>query len=372
MKLLERTPPNLFAIPFGLAGLASVWRLMGVFYGTPGAISDGLFVVAAAVWLSLAAAGLRKLMRAPRAIRAELRDPVLSPFWSLPSISGMVLCTGLAPHAYGVAKVGFVVFYIATFLFAGWITGEWIAVPLDLHKFHPGYVLPTAAGGLLAAEGAAEFGLPGLGWLSFGFGIVSFAGLSALVLNRLFFLEMLKAPLVPGLIFLVAPPAIAGTAYFELHGAVAGPFEYGLAGWTVFMLIVWFRLLPNLWQAEFTAGFWSLTFSWSAIALFAIRWLHIEHPAGETVYAALALGGVTLLIGAIAAWSLLAIARGEFLPPVPAVPPATEAPLARGAPSVAARSAFPGDVLPSGKGGRWRLNAPGPPTNDIAHQRRDP
>ena len=29
----------------------------------------------------------------------------------------MVLCIGLESHAYGAAKVGFVVFYVATFLF---------------------------------------------------------------------------------------------------------------------------------------------------------------------------------------------------------------------------------------------------------------
>jgi tellurite resistance protein len=345
MRLLERTPPTLFAIPFGLAGLASVWRLMNRFYGTPGAISDVVFVVAATVWFLLAVVGLGKSIRAPRSLLAELRDPVLSPLWSLPWISGMVLCIGLEPHAYGIAKRGFVVFCIATFLFGGWINGEWIAVPLDARKFHPGYVLPTAAGGLIAAGGAAGFGLPSLGWLCFGVGIVSFVGLSALVFNRLLFVEMLEAPLVPGLIFLAAPPAIAGTAYFELHGAIPGPFEYGLAGYTVFMLIVWFRLLPALWRAGFTAGFWSLTFPWSAIALFAITWLHIEHPAGESAYAALALGGVTLLIVAIAVRSLLAIAHREFLPAVPAIPPETEVLPAGPAPSAAPRSALPAGMF---------------------------
>lgn len=184
-----------------------------------------------------------------------------------------------------------------------------------------------------------------LGWLGLGIGIASFVGLSAPVFNLLLFVEMLEAPLVPGLIFLAAPPAIAGTAYFELHGAIPGPFEYGLAGYTVFMLIVWFRLLPALWRAGFTAGFWSLTFPWSAIALFAITWLHVEHPAGESAYAALALGGVTLLIVAIARRSLLAIAHREFLPAVPAIPPETEVLPSGPAPSAAPRSALPAGIF---------------------------
>jgi tellurite resistance protein TehA-like permease len=32
---LTRVPPNYFAIPFGLAGLGAVWRLMQRLYGTP-------------------------------------------------------------------------------------------------------------------------------------------------------------------------------------------------------------------------------------------------------------------------------------------------------------------------------------------------
>ena len=50
MKVLPRFPPTSFAIPFGLAGLASVWRQMADFYGTPGAVSDVLLIAAAVCW----------------------------------------------------------------------------------------------------------------------------------------------------------------------------------------------------------------------------------------------------------------------------------------------------------------------------------
>jgi tellurite resistance protein len=84
MKVLPRFPPTSFAIPFGLAGLASVWRQMADFYGTPGAVSDVLFIAAAVCWSLLAVAAAGRMVREPRAILGELRDPVLSPFWSLP------------------------------------------------------------------------------------------------------------------------------------------------------------------------------------------------------------------------------------------------------------------------------------------------
>ncbi len=54
----------------------------------------------------------------------------------------------------------FIVFFVATVLFGGWLTGQWIAGELDESKLHPGYYLPTVAGGLIAADGAAGFALP--------------------------------------------------------------------------------------------------------------------------------------------------------------------------------------------------------------------
>jgi tellurite resistance protein len=81
------------------------------------------------------------------------------------------------------------------------------------------------------------------------------------------------------------------------------------------------RLLPVYCRLKFTPGFWSFTFPWSAIAGFALTWLHIERPAGQTAYAVLVFAAASLLIGAIAARSLVAIAHGQFLPGPPAAPP---------------------------------------------------
>jgi tellurite resistance protein len=92
-------------------------------------------------------------------------------------------------------------------------------------------------------------------------------------------------------------------------------FAYGLAGYAVLMVLVQVRLLPLYARLSFTPGFWAFTFSWAAVAELALLWLRIERPAGEVVWAALAAGAVSLLIAAIAARSLVAIGRGQFLPP---------------------------------------------------------
>jgi tellurite resistance protein len=317
MRVLVRTPPSFFAIPFGLAGLAVVWQEMANLYGTPAVVADALFVVSAAAWLALAVGALGRLLQTPRRLFGELRDPVLSPFWALPWLVGMLVAGGLQPYMPAAATVLFLVFLFATILFGAWVTGQWIAGELDQDKFHPGYFLPTVAGGLLGAEYAGDFGLPSLGWLSFGIGIVCWLVLGSLTINRLFFLKMLPAALVPTLAIEVAPPVVAGNAYFSLHGTTPDTLAYGLAGYGVLMVLVQVRLVPLYAALKFTPGFWAFTFSWAAVVALALYWLRIERPAGEVVYAALATGAVSLLIAAIAARSLLAIARGQFVPSPP-------------------------------------------------------
>lgn len=193
---------------------------------------------------------------------------------------------------------------------------------LDQSKFHPGYLLPTVAGSFVAAIGAGGFGLRGPGWLSFGIGVVCWLVFTSLTLDRLLFITMLPAALVPSVTFETSPAALAGTAYFELHGPVPDVAVYGVTGYLVLLVLVQVRLLPPVYcRLKFTPGFWSFTFSWSAIAGFALTWLHIERPAGQAAYAVLVFAVVSLLIGAIAARSLVAIARGQFLPGPPAAPP---------------------------------------------------
>jgi tellurite resistance protein len=315
MRILAHTPPSLFSIPFGLAGLAVVWRLMASSYGSPAELGDALFIASGVVWLVLGGGAIARLLKAPRALVKELRDPVQSPFWALPWIVGMLVAFGLEPYAHAVGKVAFLVFLIATVLYGGWVTGQWFVVDLDRSKLHPGYFLPTVAGGLLGGELAGDIGLYALGWLSFGIGIVCWLMLGSLIINRLFFTDRLPAALVPTLAIEVAPPAVAGGAYFALHGPTPDVFAYGLAGYAVLMVLVQVRLLPLYVRLSFTPGFWAFTFSWAAVAELALLWLRIERPAGEVVWAALAAGAVSLLIAAIAARSLVAIGRGQFLPP---------------------------------------------------------
>jgi tellurite resistance protein len=307
VERLVAAKPNLFAVPVGIAGLATVWRLMTAAYGSPQAVTDVLAAIAAVLWIALLLGALRRWTGVRGSFLGELRDPVYTPFLSLPAIVGMLLSISLEPHAPGFAKAAFLVFFATMIVFGGWITGEWVIGELAPPSFHPAYFLPSVAGGFLGAEGCGIFGLEALGWLAFGYGAISWLILASQVSGRLFFVGRLPPGLVPTMAIELAPPCVGGTAYFQLHGLGADPVAYMLAGYAGLMVLVQLRLLPIYLRLRFGAGFWSFTFAWCAAAALGIRWLQVTDPPGASAYAAIVAGAASLLVGAIAARSLVAL-----------------------------------------------------------------
>jgi tellurite resistance protein len=307
-------PPTFFAIPLGLAGLANAWHTATSLFGAPSGIGDALYLVCAVVYLHLVGVVGARLVLRPRSVVAELLQPALAPFYAPVPITGMLLALGLAPYARGAAGALFVVFLAMTVLFGGWLTGQWIAVPPEQDSIHPGYYLPTVAGFLIGGQVAAAFGLTALGWMSFGIGVLSWLMLGSLILNRLFVRPSLPVALVPTLAIEVAPPAVAGTAYAALTGGRIDSVAYALAGYTLLMVLVQLRLLPLYRALPFAPSYWSFTFPYAAVAVDAMRWIQVEHPAGQTLLGCAVLAAITVLIGGIALRSLLALRQGRFLP----------------------------------------------------------
>ncbi len=307
-------PLNFFAITMGLAGLAGVWRLAGDLSHLPAWIGDALYVVTAGVFLLLIVAFAMKLLLTPKAVMAELTHPVLGPFCSLLPMSGMLLALGLQPYASRVALVLFLVFFIATVLLGGWMTGQWIVAKLDAETFHPGDFLPTVAGALVGADGAGHFGLIGLGWMSFGIGMMCWVVFGSIMLNRLFFRADLPPGLVPTLAIEMAPPVVAGNAYFTLTSGRMDSVAYVLAGYAVLMVLVQVRLVPLYVKTLFAPSFWALTFAYAAVASDAMRWITVEHPSGAIVLGSVLLAAITFLIAGMALRSLIALRQGTFLP----------------------------------------------------------
>ena len=178
-----RVPPNLFGIALGIAGLAQAWQAAVPVLGTVQAVPGALDVLAAGLWLVLAGA---YLAQGPRIVLADLRDPVLSPFVSASALTAMLLAAALAKDAPAAGRVLVIVFLAVTIAIGGWLTGQWMTGGVDPDSVHPGYFLPTAAGGLIGANAAAQVHLHALAEASFGIGVICWVLLGSTILNGLF------------------------------------------------------------------------------------------------------------------------------------------------------------------------------------------
>jgi tellurite resistance protein len=305
-----RIPPNLFGICFGLAGLAEAWHVSETVLDTPPVVADALNVLAAVVWIGLI---VLYFGQGWRQVLADLRHPVLAPFVALTAITGMLLGAALAGYAFDAGRLVVVVFLALTIAIGGWLTGQWITGALDQDAVHPGYFLPTVAGGLIGAIASTEVQMQTVGEVSFGIGMVCWLLLGSVLLNRLFFRPSLPSALVPTLAIELAPPAVAGIAYSALTGGAVGIVAAGLAGYALLMLVVQVRVVPLYAQLRFGPGFWAFTFSYTAAATDALEWIDRLQPPGAALYAQLVLAAVTVLIAAIAARTGSALLRRQFL-----------------------------------------------------------
>jgi tellurite resistance protein len=308
--LWPRVPPNFFGIPFGLAGLAEAWHAAAPTLGTSTVVPNAIDIVAAVAWLALVTT---YAARGVRSVLADLRDPVLAPFVPVAAIAGMLLGSALSAYNLAAGRVLVSVFLVITIGVGGWLTGQWIVGDVDQGKFHPGYFLPTVAGGLVGAFCAAQVHLHAVGEASFGIGLLCWLLLGSILLNRLFFRPALPAALVPTLAIELAPPAVAGVAYFALGGRAGDLGACVLGGYAVLMALVQLRLLPLYAKLPFSPGFWAFTFSYAAAATDGLEWISQQKPAGATAYAIVIIAAITLLIGVIAFRTMVLLLRGQLL-----------------------------------------------------------
>ncbi|WP_432563016.1 SLAC1 family transporter [Kineococcus sp. SYSU DK003] len=319
-----RLTPNLFGTSFGLSGLAAAWTAAGDTLGLPGWPAGVLWAVAAAVHVVVLVAYLTDAL-IHRRLRADVDDPTLGPFTALGAIPLLLLGAELARHSRGVGEVVVVVGAVATLLLGAWLTGGWILRPHDLERWHPGYFLPSVAGGLVAANATARLGWDTIAVVLFGYGAVSWLVLGSILLVRLFTRPALPAALLPTMAIEVAPPVVASNAWFAINGGRSDLVVLLLAGYGVFMALVQLRLLPLYAKSTFGPGFWSFSFSYAALASTVLTWLRIQSPTGAQFWTVVVLAALTLGYALLVARTAVALVRGRYLVRVPVAQPGSPA-----------------------------------------------
>jgi tellurite resistance protein len=256
----------------------------------------------------------------------ELVDPIAAPFASLAIIVPMLASAdALYPLNHTAGTVVSDVLIVVAVVLAGWFMGQWIYQPLELAKVHPGYFLPSVAGGFVASASAGLIDQLRLAQLLFGFGLISWLVIGSIVLGRLILGPPLPDPLMPTIAIEVAPAAVATFAAFVLDGRRVDTLVLGLAGYGLMMVVAQLRLVPAYRRLPFMPSFWAFTFSWAAVAFAGLFWLGVTHPTGWRAESYVAVSIISAFVGAIAVRTVIALRRGQFFPvPVPAVSETTD------------------------------------------------
>ncbi len=310
-----RVPPATFGAAFGLVGLAQCWANASVHGHVPGAVPDVLLVVAALVWAATLAAYVVSARRHPGSLRADLTDPTAAPFCSLLAIVPLLLvAAGLTEHAPDLSAVLVDVLVVLVVLHGAWFTGQLFAGDYPFERLHPGYFLPTVAGGLISSAAASSVGQRHLGQVMLGYGLICWAILGSLIFARLVSGPALPDPLLPTMAIEVAPSAVATLAWFGLHGHATDGAVSAFAGYGALMALAQVRLLPRFARLSFSPGFWAFTFAWAAVANTTLWWIAIAQPAAADVLTWTVLVAVSALVVAVGVRSVLGLARGTYFP----------------------------------------------------------
>lgn len=179
---------------------------------------------------------------------------------------------------------------------------------------HPGYFLPTAAGGLIGANAAAQVHLHALAEASFGIGVICWIMLGSVIMNRLFTRPALPNALVPTIAIELGIPAVAGLAYFAVAGRTVSFVACALGGYAMLMALVQVRLIPVYRRLSFTPGAWSFTFAYAAAAADALVWLAITKPPAAAGYAIAVITLLTAFVLWIAFRTVVLAVRGQLFP----------------------------------------------------------
>jgi tellurite resistance protein len=311
-----RLRPNLFGVPFGVVGLAACWEAAGGLVDLPPVVPTLLWALAAVALVVIGVPYLRQVLRG-RGLAAELADPTFGPFTSVPGMLVMLLGGVVGTWSRPAGTAVFLTGLLVTVLLGGYLSGQWILSDLRLAQWHPGYLLPTVGGGLVAANVAAHLGLARTASAMFGWGSVCWLVIGSIVLARLFTQPTLPERLRPTMAIELAPPAVAGNAWFAMNGGQIDLVASMLAGYGLLMLLVQVRLAPLYRRVPFGPGTWAFAFSYLQAVTSGVHWLAAAQVPGGPVIGwlllAVATSGVLLLV----LRTVVGLARGTFPPREP-------------------------------------------------------
>lgn len=307
-------PITFFAIGMGMMGLTLALRAAERAFDLPQVASLWALGLSVLLLCVIGFGYAAKAIRHPAEVSAEWHHPVRIAFFPALSISLLLLAAALMEGLPGLAHA----VWLGGTTLQGVLALSVISAWIGHRAFQPGQLTPAwfipAVGNVIVPLAGARLGYTEISWLFFSGGLVFWVVLLTLVVNRLMFHDPLPGRMVPTLMILVAPPAVAFTAWLRLSGEV-GPFgHFLLSAAYVFALIVATQL-GRFRAVPFALSWWALSFPLAALTIASFGY---AEAAGSAPHRMIGVGLLALLLAVVAGLILrtaLAIRAGTICIP---------------------------------------------------------
>ncbi|MGM9518188.1 MAG: dicarboxylate transporter/tellurite-resistance protein TehA [Acidaminococcus sp.] len=265
-SFLQKIPVNLFAIALGLLSLGNGWRGGAPKLGLSPLVGETILTVALVYWAILSLLYLAKAVRYPAAIWKEVQDGVQCCFVSLIPITTILAGLALKPYVPLLARVFLLLGILGQVLYATYSSaGLWRGTH-TVEATTPAIYLPTVATNLSSAMALGAWGMPTLGYVFLGAGVLSWFSLEAAILLRLRVEPEMAPGRRPVLGIQLAPSFVACSAYLALNGGQFDPIALGLIGYGILNLLFLLRLLPWIMAQGFSLSLWAFSFGLGSMA----------------------------------------------------------------------------------------------------------
>lgn len=289
-------PVTFFAIGMGMMGLTLALRSAEHSFDLSNTVSTFVLALSAAALAAVFTGyGLKTLIH-PQEVRAEWNHPVRIAFFPAMSISLLLLATALVDLMPAAAHVIWLAGTALQGVLALSVIGSWIG-----HRpFQPGQLTPAwfipAVGNVIVPLAGVRLGHTEISWLFLSGGLIFWLVLLTLVMNRLMFHDPMPGKMVPTLMILIAPPAVAFTAWLRLAGEPGAFGHFLLSVAYVFALLVAtqaakFRTMP------FALSWWALSFPLAALTIASFGY---AEAAGSAAHRFIGTGLLALLLLVVA------------------------------------------------------------------------
>lgn len=319
---LKNAPVPLFAIVMGLNGLTLALHAGEVAYGVPGIASMLAYLLTLLVFAVILVTYLVKLIRYPDDVRAEWHHPVKMSFFPAISISILLLAAATLDRSLIAAQLLWLVGMALQGILTIAVVSGWIGMrSFQVGALSPAWFIP-AVGNVIVPLAGVPLGYVEISWYFMSVGLLFWLVLMTLVINRLIFHDPLPGRLQPTLVILIAPPAVAFSAWLRLNGGdVDAVARLLINGAYLFVLIVAVQL-PRIVKLPFALSFWALSFPIAAVAIASFRFADLTGSGAHLMFGSILLVSLIVIIAMLGLHTIRGAISGDIFAEEPAPKPA--------------------------------------------------